>query len=36
LTNAVADALAVFGARVEDQYLPPSRVLELAGVVPRR
>jgi carbon-monoxide dehydrogenase large subunit len=36
VTNAVADALAVFGARVEDQYLPPAKVLELAGVVPRR
>jgi carbon-monoxide dehydrogenase large subunit len=34
LTNAIADALAPFGARVEDQYLPPSKVLELAGVVP--
>lgn len=34
LTNAVADALAPFGARVDEQYLPPSRVLELAGVVP--
>ncbi|HZQ57899.1 MAG TPA: xanthine dehydrogenase family protein molybdopterin-binding subunit [Acidimicrobiales bacterium] len=33
LTNAVADALAPFGARVQDQYLPPSKVLELAGVV---
>ncbi len=34
LTNAVADALAPFGARVTDQYLPPAKVLELAGVVP--
>jgi carbon-monoxide dehydrogenase large subunit len=34
LTNAVADALAPFGAKVFDQYLPPARVLELAGVVP--
>ena len=33
LTNAVADALAPFGAKVFDQYLPPARVLELAGVV---
>jgi carbon-monoxide dehydrogenase large subunit len=34
VTNAVADALAPFGARVSDQYLPPAKVLELAGVVP--
>jgi aerobic carbon-monoxide dehydrogenase large subunit len=33
VSNAVADALAPFGARVWDQYLPPNRVLELAGVV---
>jgi carbon-monoxide dehydrogenase large subunit len=33
VTNAVADALAPFGARVSDQYLPPAKVLELAGVV---
>jgi carbon-monoxide dehydrogenase large subunit len=34
LTNAVDDALQPFGARVSDQYLPPAKVLELAGVVP--
>jgi len=34
LTNAIADALAPLGARVYDQYLPPSKVLELAGVLP--
>ncbi|MFI5045679.1 MAG: xanthine dehydrogenase family protein molybdopterin-binding subunit [Acidimicrobiia bacterium] len=33
VTNAVADALAPLGARLFDQYLPPARVLELAGVV---
>jgi carbon-monoxide dehydrogenase large subunit len=34
LTNAIEDALLPFGARVHDQYLPPAKVLELAGVVP--
>jgi carbon-monoxide dehydrogenase large subunit len=34
VTNAVADALAPYGARVCEQYLPPYRVLELAGIVP--
>ena len=34
LTNAIDDALQPFGARVADQHLPPSKVLELAGVVP--
>jgi carbon-monoxide dehydrogenase large subunit len=34
LTNAVEDALQPFGARVVEQYLPPSRVLELARVLP--
>jgi carbon-monoxide dehydrogenase large subunit len=33
LTNAVADALAPLGARVFEQYLPPHRILELAGVI---
>ncbi|WP_018505473.1 xanthine dehydrogenase family protein molybdopterin-binding subunit [Parafrankia discariae] len=33
LTNAVADALLPFGARVVDQYLPPAKILELAGVI---
>jgi carbon-monoxide dehydrogenase large subunit len=33
VTNAVADALAPLGARVSEQYLPPSKVLELAGIV---
>jgi carbon-monoxide dehydrogenase large subunit len=30
LTNAVSDAL---GIQVTEQYLPPSRILELAGVI---
>ena len=30
LTNAVEDAL---GARVTTQYLPPAKILELAGVI---
>ena len=34
LGNAIADALVPFGTKVVDQYLPPARVLELAGVVP--
>jgi carbon-monoxide dehydrogenase large subunit len=33
LTNAIEDALLPFGARVTEQYLPPAKVLELAGVV---
>ena len=31
--NAIADALAPFGATILDQYLPPARILELAGVI---
>ena len=33
LTNAIEDALGPFGARVREQYLPPHRILELAGVI---
>jgi carbon-monoxide dehydrogenase large subunit len=33
IVNAIADALAPFGARVLEQYLPPARILELAGKV---
>ncbi len=36
ITNAIEDALAPFGARVDTQYNPPSRILELAGIIPRR
>jgi carbon-monoxide dehydrogenase large subunit len=35
LTNAIDDALQAFGARVCEQYLPPAKVLELAGVISR-
>ena len=33
LTNAIEDALSPFGVRVTEQYLPPSRLLELAGII---
>jgi carbon-monoxide dehydrogenase large subunit len=33
LTNAVEDALMPFGGRVYEQHLPPTKVLELAGVI---
>jgi carbon-monoxide dehydrogenase large subunit len=32
--NAIEDALAPFDARVAEQHLPPSRILELIGVIP--
>ncbi len=35
ICNAIADAIAPFGARVTEQHLPPSRVLELMGVIPQ-
>jgi carbon-monoxide dehydrogenase large subunit len=31
--NAIEDALAPFGVRVFEQHLPPTRLLELAGVI---
>jgi carbon-monoxide dehydrogenase large subunit len=34
VTNAIEDALMHLGVKVTEQYLPPSRILELAGVVP--
>ncbi len=34
LCNAIEDAIAPFGARVTEQHLPPSRVLELIGAIP--
>jgi carbon-monoxide dehydrogenase large subunit len=34
LTNAIEDALAPLGVRITEQYLPPSRLLELAGIIP--
>ena len=33
LTNAIEDALRPFNARVTDQYLPPTKILEMAGVI---
>ena len=33
LTNAIEDALQPFGVRVQEQHLPPSRILELVGTV---
>ncbi len=33
ITNAIEDALAGRGARVTTQYLPPTTILELAGVI---
>jgi carbon-monoxide dehydrogenase large subunit len=35
LTNAIEDALAHLGVRITEQYLPPTRVLELAGMIAR-
>jgi carbon-monoxide dehydrogenase large subunit len=34
VTNAIEDALADLGVRITEQYLPPSRILELAGIIP--
>ena len=36
LTNAIEDALAHLGVTITEQYLPPTRILELAGVIPAR
>ncbi|MDX2381898.1 MAG: xanthine dehydrogenase family protein molybdopterin-binding subunit [Acidimicrobiia bacterium] len=33
ITNAIEDALSEFDVTVREQYLPPSRILELAGVI---
>jgi carbon-monoxide dehydrogenase large subunit len=33
ITNAIEDALAPFGAQINDQYLPPAKILELAKVI---
>lgn len=33
LCNAIADALAPLGARITEQHLPPSRLLELIGAI---
>jgi aerobic carbon-monoxide dehydrogenase large subunit len=36
LTNAIEDALAHLGVTITEQHLPPTRILELAGVIPPR
>jgi aerobic carbon-monoxide dehydrogenase large subunit len=36
ITNAVEDALADLGVRITEQHLPPTRILEIAGVIPER
>ena len=33
LTNAIEDALAPFGAKIREKYLPPHRILELCGLI---
>ncbi len=33
ITNAIEDALSGRGVRITEQHLPPSRILELAGVL---
>jgi aerobic carbon-monoxide dehydrogenase large subunit len=33
ITNAIEDALSPFAARVTHQYLPPTRILQLAHVI---
>jgi carbon-monoxide dehydrogenase large subunit len=33
IVNAIADALAPFGAQIREQYLPPTRILELIGAI---
>jgi carbon-monoxide dehydrogenase large subunit len=34
LTNAIENALEHLGVRITELYLPPSRILELAGRIP--
>jgi carbon-monoxide dehydrogenase large subunit len=34
VTNAIEDALEPVGVRITDQYLPPTRILELIGAIP--
>jgi carbon-monoxide dehydrogenase large subunit len=34
LVNAIEDALSPFGVRLQEQHLPPSRILELIGAIP--
>jgi carbon-monoxide dehydrogenase large subunit len=33
LSSAIEDALRPFGVRLTEQYLPPARILELAGII---
>jgi len=33
LCNAIEDALSPFGVTITEQHLPPSRLLELIGVI---
>ena len=33
ITNAIEDALAHLGVRITEQHLPPTRILELAGII---
>ena len=33
LTNAIEDALAPLGVKITEQWLPPSRILELTGAI---
>ncbi len=33
LCNAIEDAISPFGAKVYEQHLPPSRILELIGAI---
>ena len=34
VSSAIEDALTPFGVRLTEQYVPPSRILELTGVLP--
>ena len=36
ITNAIEDALSEFGVTITEQHLPPTRILEFAGVIPAR
>jgi carbon-monoxide dehydrogenase large subunit len=33
ICNAIEDALTPFGVKVEEQHLPPLRILELIGAI---
>ena len=33
LTNAIEDALSPLGVKITEQWLPPSRILELTGAI---